>query len=58
MTGILTYSISELTLITIRCNTTDDIQKLEDYLFSSVKLYSTQALNPIFSVIKGKKSVL
>jgi hypothetical protein len=60
MSVIKKFSISDLTVVAIRCNTVKEVVQLEDFLFMELKeetpMYNKYELSPIFSVIAGKKS--
>jgi len=52
------YSVGELTMIAIRIRCLEELQKLEDILFSLAGEYSKNELGAVFTVMKGKKEVL
>ena len=52
------YSVGELTLIAIRIKCLEELQRLEDILFSLAGEYDKNELGAVFSVMKGKKAVL
>jgi hypothetical protein len=59
MSGIRKFSVTDLTVIAIRCTTEKEIVGLEDFLLMEMKeenaTYDKHQVSPIFSIISGKK---
>jgi hypothetical protein len=59
MTG--KYSVADLTLVAIRCNSAEELQQMEDSIYFLIDfdpdMYSNAEISTIFTVMDGKKTL-